>query len=189
MYPERFREFLRESLEPSPSAAPPPGDRLAAVLVPLIEVPEPTLVFTRRGEDLSRHPGEISFPGGLQHDEDAGLASTALRESHEELGILTDNVDVLGALEPVHTVVSGILVVPFVGALEVRPEFLPRAGEISEVLEFPVERLLDAEGKVEIERGGARFTTYAYEMDGSTIWGATGRMLHNFLEIVRKVRM
>lgn len=189
MYPERFRELLRDSLESSPSAVPPPGDRLAAVLVPLIDTPEPTLVFTRRRKDLSRHPGEISFPGGLQHEEDAGLAFTALRESQEELGIVKDDVDMLGALEPVHTVVSGILVVPFVGALEERPEFLPSAGEISEVLEFPVERLLEAEGTVEIERGGARFSTYAYEMDGSTIWGATGRMLHNFLEVVRKARM
>ena len=186
MYPERLREFLRSSLEPSPAAEPPPGDRLAAVLVPLIEAPEPALVFTRRNEDLSRHPGEISFPGGLQNDEDDELSSTALRETTEELGISTASVDVLGALEPVHTVVSGILVVPFVGALQERPAFAPSEGEIAEVLEFPLERLLGAESEIEMERGGERFPTFAYELDGHVIWGATGRMLHGFLEVVRK---
>ncbi len=180
------RVSLRAALEQVPSPVPPPGDRLAAVLLPLIEGDEPSIVFTRRHDDLPRHPGEISFPGGLPDPGDPGLSDTALRETREELGIQPGDVDVLGALEPVHTTVSGILVVPFVGALAERPEIAPNEGEIAEVLEYPVRRLAGSETELEMERGGRRFRTYVFDMDGNAIWGATARILHGFLELARK---
>src|SRR5512134_3862906 len=112
---------LRASLDPDPVVEVAPGDRLAGVLLPLIDGTEPSLVFTKRSEDLSRHRGEISFPGGLGHDEDDSVERTALRETQEEVGIDPDAIEVLGALEPVHTFVTGILIVPFVGLLAERP--------------------------------------------------------------------
>src|SRR5688572_10709555 len=136
---------LRSSLDPDPVVEVAPGDRLAGVLLPLIDGEEPSMVFTKRSEDLSRHRGEISFPGGLQHDEDDTVEQTALRETLEEVGVDPADVEVLGSLPPIHTYVTGILVVPFVGLFAQRPVIVPDPGEIAEVLEYPLHRLVDLE--------------------------------------------
>ena len=78
---------LAPALDPAPSPRPGPGDRLAAVLALVAGADEPELVFTERAAMLSRHAGEISFPGGLQDPDDADLAATALRETREEIGV------------------------------------------------------------------------------------------------------
>ncbi|MGZ4113952.1 MAG: NUDIX hydrolase [Actinomycetota bacterium] len=176
---------LRTSLVGDPSPVPPPDTRLAGVLVPLVLGERPSAVFTRRTEHLSRHAGEISFPGGLRHDEDGDLRATALRETQEELGLDPAAVDVLGTLPPVHTFVSGILIVPFVGALSERPAFWPNDAEIAEVLEFSLDELVRAESLVEFPREGRVYRGYAYEMPNATIWGATARILHDLLEAMR----
>jgi 8-oxo-dGTP pyrophosphatase MutT (NUDIX family) len=180
------REGLRSALDHDPSPEPPPGARLAGVLVPLVGRTEPSLIFTRRTEDLSRHAGEISFPGGLQHGEDVSLAETALRETEEELGIGRDEVEVLGALPAVLTFVSAILIVPFVGLIE-RPRLSPNAAEIAEVLEYQLGDLAAAEGTVEFAQGDHVYRGFAYEMDANTIWGATARILHDLLDLLRRV--
>jgi 8-oxo-dGTP pyrophosphatase MutT (NUDIX family) len=181
-----LRSALRATLEPDPRPEPAPGDRLAAVLAPLIASPEPSLVFTVRARDLSRHAGEISFPGGLQ---DAGetLVETALREAHEEIGLDPSLPDVLGALPSVHTHVSGILVVPFVGVLDKAPDLTASEAEIEDVLTFEVVRLAAAETARSYPRGdGTTWHGWAYELDGHTVWGATGWMLHTLLERIRR---
>lgn len=184
MYRTDLSERLVAALDPQPDHRPAPGDRLAAVLVPVIDAR--SVVFTKRSEALRRHPGEISFPGGIRHDEDTTIADTALRETQEELGIDPDAVRVLGALPPVHTFVSGILVVPFVGLLAGRPRYRPNRGEIAEVLEYGLVELAAAETDVEWVRDGARYRGYAYEMGRNTIWGATARILHSLLELVSR---
>jgi 8-oxo-dGTP pyrophosphatase MutT (NUDIX family) len=184
MYPTDLSERLGAALDPDPAHRPDPGDRLAGVLVPLIG--GRSLVFTRRSESLRRHPGEISFPGGLQHDEDATIADTALRETREELGIERDEVEVLGALPPVHTFVSGILIVPVVGLLAGRPAYRPNRGEIAEVLEYGLDELAAAETDVEWRRAEGVYRGHAYQMGPNAIWGATARILHSLLELVRE---
>ena len=94
-----LRTALRAALDQDPSPSPDPRDRLAAVLAPLIEGPEASLVFTVRSSDLSRHAGEISFPGGLQ-DPGETLSETALREAFEEIGLEPRSTDLVGALPP-----------------------------------------------------------------------------------------
>ncbi len=179
---QELRTWLASALVPAPRAAPPSGTWLAAVLVPIVtEDDEPSVIFTRRTQDLPRHPGEISFPGGLEHAGDAGLLDTALRETEEELGLARQAVDVVGALEAVHTTVSGILIVPFVGMLETRPVLRPNAAEIAQVLEYPLRELALAEAPVRHARGDRVDRGFAYEMDGATIWGATARILHSLL--------
>jgi hypothetical protein len=84
----------------------------------------------------------------------------------------------------VHTFVSSILIVPFVGLLDGRPRFRPNQGEIDEVLEYPLEALARAETDVEWARDGAVYRGYAYEMGEHTIWGATAKILHTFLEAI-----
>ena len=119
------------------------------------------------------------------HDEGETLAETALRESFEEIGLEPASVDLLGALPAVHTVVSGILVVPFVGMVEGPPVYTVSDAEIAAVLTLPVARLAAAETVVEHERGDGRvWRGWAYEVDGRTVWGATGVMLHALLQIV-----
>ncbi|HEV8564542.1 MAG TPA: CoA pyrophosphatase, partial [Actinomycetota bacterium] len=139
-----------------------------------------------RSSILSRHAGEISFPGGLQ-DPGESLAETALREAYEEIGLDPALPHLLGALPPVHTTVSGILVVPFVGVLHELPVLTPSDREIEEVLVFSIARLAEVEAEVEYELAGGRaWRGWVYELAGATVWGATGRMLHDLLEVVRK---
>lgn len=180
------RARLREVLDPDPAPEPAEGDRLAAVLAPLVLAPEPALIFTERAAELSRHAGEVSFPGGLQ-DPGETLVETALREVQEEIGLDPSLPDLVGALPPVHTTVSGILVVPFLGMLDRMPSLTVSDGEIAEVLTVPVARLADLERPMELARpGGGTWHGWAYELEGHTIWGATGWMLHGLLELLRK---
>jgi hypothetical protein len=86
----------------------------------------------------------------------------------------------------VHTTVSGILIVPFVGLLPSRPTLTPSADEIAEVLEYPLERLVAAEAEVQFPRGDRIYRGYAYEIHGRTIWGATARILHSMIEILEE---
>jgi 8-oxo-dGTP pyrophosphatase MutT (NUDIX family) len=176
---------LRARLDADPEPVPPPDTRLAGVLVPVIGGARPSAVFTRRTEHLSRHAGEISFPGGLRHDDDEDLLATALRETEEELGLDPDAVEVLGPLPAVHTFVSAILIVPFVGALAERPVFRPSEAEIAEVLEIGLDELDRAEALVDFPREGHVYRGYAYEMPNATIWGATARILHDLLDAMR----
>jgi CoA pyrophosphatase len=186
-----LRESLRAVLDPEPDPVARPGDRLAAVLALLIEDPEPSLLFTERSKELRRHPGEVSFPGGLHEAGDVDLAHTALRETHEEIGLDGSAADMLGALPPVHTSVSGILVTPFVGAIRTLPTLGVSDGEIVRVLTVPIATLASREvERVYADRANARssggWTGYVYDVDDATIWGATGWMLHSFLDICRR---
>lgn len=184
MYRSDVRARLEGLLEADPAPVPGPDDRLAGVLLPLLDGER--LVFTRRTEHLSRHPGEISFPGGLANDDDASLAVTALRETEEELGLPRDDVEILGALPPVHTFVSAIVIVPFVGVILDEPAFAPNADEIAEVLSYPLEDLDAAETTVEWPRDGHVYRGFAYPMrDGNTIWGATAMILNEMIELLR----
>ena len=184
MDPHRLRDRLRAILDPAPSFVLPPRTSAAAVLVPVLwAAPELRVVFTKRTDTLSRHAGEISFPGGLA-DPGEELAATALREAQEELGLAPSDVELVGSLPPVHTHVTGILIVPFVGFLWEDPRFTPNADEIAGVLEFPLATLIGAGRLQEFRYDGRRFETHLYEMDGGVIWGATGLILASFIEAV-----
>jgi hypothetical protein len=93
-------------------------------------------------------------------------------------------VELLGAFEPVHTRVTGVLIVPFVGLLWRDPRYTPNADEIAEVLEFPLADLFAAAEVREFEHEGRWFQTNVFDMDGTVIWGATGRILQTFLDLL-----
>ena len=179
-------DALRGLLDP-----PTPDPRLedgvpAAVLVPVIDAPRPRLLLTKRAETVRDHRGEISFPGGVRHREDPDLLATALRETEEELGIPARAVEILGRLAPTPTIVTGYVIVPFVGLLAEVPPLSPSPVEIAEVLEMELGTL----ARVEREAGrsdpsGVFRTWFAYEVGGHTVWGATGRIVHGFLESLR----
>jgi 8-oxo-dGTP pyrophosphatase MutT (NUDIX family) len=180
-----LQEVLTSALDPAPAYAPATGDRLAAVLAPLVESPDPSLIFTVRSDALSRHPGEISFPGGLV-DEGETPADAARREAFEEIGLDPTLPRLVGALPPVHTYVSAILVIPFVGLLGAPPDLFAAEAEIKEILRVPLAGLAAVEEPMELPRGdGTVWQGWAYPVDDHTIWGATGLMVHTFLDVLR----
>lgn len=116
------------------------------------------------------------------HDEDPDLLATALRETEEELGVGADGLEVLGALPPVHTVVTGYVILPFVALLRDGQELDPSPVEIAEVIELRIDDLLEVEEEVRLE---GRQAWFAYTVDGHTVWGATGRIVNSFLEALK----
>lgn len=145
------------------------------------------LLFTRRTETLSSHKGQIAFPGGRADVTDADLAATALRETWEEIGIAPADVTIFGRLDDVITN-SGYRVAPFVGRLERVPyPFVPSPTEVAAILEVPVAHLLDpATLKPESrEVGGQIAWMPAYWWEGQRIWGATARMVQEFIALLR----
>ena len=179
-----IRDRLLPVLDPAPSVPTMADTRPAAVLIPVLAAaPEVRLVFTERTMDLSRHAGEISFPGGLV-DPGETAAEAALREAREELGIAASEVELLGALGPVHTRVTGVLIVPFVGLLWTDPQLTPNEAEIAEVLEFPLRELMERQREEDFVYAGRSYTTDVFDMDGHVIWGATGHILRQFLALL-----
>jgi 8-oxo-dGTP pyrophosphatase MutT (NUDIX family) len=158
------------------------GGKEAAVLVPLYADAAGAVhaVFTRRRDDLSRHPGEISFPGG-HRDADEELVDTALREAHEEIGLAPEAVDVVGALQPVGTFVTDYAIYPFVGVLEAPPDWIVADTEVAEVLELPLEAVRAAHGVRRLVRRGIPIRTDTYEVGPHLIWGATARIVADLL--------
>jgi 8-oxo-dGTP pyrophosphatase MutT (NUDIX family) len=184
--PTLIRQRLTGALVPAPRVSPLPDSAPAAVLVPVLTASDQArLVFTERTHTLSRHAGEISFPGGLV-DPGEDPAEAALREAEEELGLAPAEVELLGSLPLVHTHVTGVLIVPFVGLLRRDPAFTPNAAEIAQVLEYSVADLVARRREREFEHEGRTFFTDVFDMDGHVIWGATARILRTFIDAVEE---
>ncbi len=145
---------------------------------------EPGLVFTERRADLRRHAGEISFPGGRRDDGDPDLTATALREAHEEIGLDPARVEIGEALPPTTTFVTGYLIHPFVGRIPHPGELAlkPNPEEVETVLTFSLDVLRDAYEIRRLVRRGVPLHTPTYEVEGNLIWGATARILSDFLD-------
>ncbi|HLB38931.1 MAG TPA: CoA pyrophosphatase [Actinomycetota bacterium] len=178
---------LAPHLEVDPRPEPAPGDRLAAVLAVVIDDADPAVLLTERAANMSRHAGEMSFPGGLQDPADADLRATALRETHEEIGVDPGQLSVIGALPPIHTFVSAILVTPFVATVPRMPDLAISGGEIARVLTAPIRRLSAAEEQrvLRDDREGV-WRGWWYELPDATVWGATGSMVHALLALIRR---
>ena len=158
-----------------------PGTKDAAVLVPLHGDPL-TAVFTERRDDLRRHAGEISFPGGRQDEPDEDLRMTALREAEEEIGLPASEVELVGALPPVGTFVTGYRIYPFVGLIRSGHEWRPQETEVAQVLEFSLRDLAAGHEMKRLVRKGVPIKTPTYTVDGHLVWGATGRIVQSLLE-------
>jgi 8-oxo-dGTP pyrophosphatase MutT (NUDIX family) len=155
----------------------------AAVLVALFcQHGQPTAIFTRRQDDLRRHAGEISFPGGRYDESDRDLSITALREAEEEIGLPRDAVQIVGALQPTPTIATGYAVYPFVGLIEPGRAWTPSAGEVAEVLEIRLQALVDGYARRRLIRRGLPIRTDTYQVDNHLIWGATARILADLLD-------
>ena len=168
----------RDDAVPSPSGLP---RRRAAVLCPLIRRDSGlSVMLTMRSAHLKVHAGQISFPGGKIDARDPSPLAAALREADEEIGLPTESVDILGALDPYDTS-TGFVVTPFVGSVQPGFRPVPNEGEVAEVFEVPFDFLMDLDNHERIERVHEGRNRRFYQMiyGKYRIWGATAGMLRN----------
>jgi len=162
----------------------------AAVLLPIYyKQGQYYLLFTKRTETVKEHKGEISFPGGAYQEGDGTLVNTALRECAEEISLMADEVEVLGELDDIVTATSGYIVSPFVGFIPWPRALKVDQRETEEVIEVPISALLD-KGCLREETkiiDGEAVNLYFYHYQGRVIWGATARILNQFLDIFAQV--
>jgi 8-oxo-dGTP pyrophosphatase MutT (NUDIX family) len=160
------------------------GRTQSAVLVPLFDDEGWHAVFTKRRDDLKRHAGEISFPGGRRDDTDADLLHTALREAHEEIGLESDAVQIIGALPPTPTFVTNYAIYPFVGRIAAGTAWTLQPEEVDRVLELRLDDVRAGYARKRLVRRGIAFRTDTYTVGDDLIWGATGRIVADLLERV-----
>ena len=169
-----------------PSYLPLEDFRSSAVLVPLIRMPRGfSVLYTQRSDRVRDHKNQISFPGGVREKQDKNLIHTALRESKEEIGLLPENVSVLGRLRDLYTP-TGYRITPFVGCINAPVPFRPNPHEIKEILQVPLKHLLNPRNNrwQRAEFYGPRFDLPYFRYGNHTIWGATGRITHELLTLI-----
>ncbi len=159
----------------------------SAVLMPIfLKEEELYIIFTKRTSKVKDHKGQISFPGGKYSKSDLNLLSTALRECQEEIGVEKRHIKILGELDDIITV-TGYLISPYVGVIPYPYRFKTSVNEVEDIIEVPVSALLnDKSFRVErsIKINGKSFPVYYFFYQGHIIWGATARILKQFLELV-----
>jgi len=161
----------------------------SAVLILLYpKAGEDYIVFMRRTDTVAHHKGQISFPGGGYEPADRDLTHTALREANEELGIDPARIEVLSVMPDVYARVSFFVITPVIARLKPGDEggltFRPNSEEVAEVIEVPLRALLDPSlHRTELRtRDNITYHLHFYTYGPYEIWGATGRIIHEFLK-------
>ncbi len=160
----------------------------AAVLVPLVDRPEGLMVLlTERASQLSKHAAQIAFPGGRLDATDADVASAALREAHEEIGLDRDRVQVFGYL-PDHVVITGYRVTPVLSLVTPPFTLTLNPAEVANVFEMPLRHVFDrANHKARLRRvGDEDVLLYDIPWQGQNVWGATAGMLLTLVRMVEE---
>lgn len=157
----------------------------AAVLVPLFWRDDRLhVLFTKRTDKVSTHKSQISFPGGRTEPADENLAATALRESWEEIGLRPQDVKLLGALDDTVTL-RAMRITPFVGVIPYPYPFRVHADEVDYLIEVPLADFLDP-ARLRVEElpypDGTTHAVYFYTMGDEVIWGATARIVKEWLD-------
>lgn len=156
----------------------------AAVLVPLMKNSGyHSLLFTKRQKELKNHPGQISFPGGLFEESDIDLKGTILREAWEELGIIKSDITILGELDD-YASSTGYLISSFVGTIPYPYNFKINRNEVSDIIIAPLEELKKSPKIGYVIKNSKPDPVYYYELPDHVVWGATARIIKNFIEIL-----
>lgn len=161
----------------------------SAVMLFLYEKKEEVyLVFTQRHEYKGAHSGQISFPGGKKDPEDESILYTAVRETHEEIGIVVPVENVINSLTWLYVPPSNFVIYPFIAFYEGEPKFEKEEKEVKEILEFRLKDLIDERNQKEyIYENNAlkiKFSSPSYQISQKVIWGATAMILSEFLSII-----
>jgi 8-oxo-dGTP pyrophosphatase MutT (NUDIX family) len=172
---------LRDCLEPLPESPPAAVNdtTLACVLAPLFidESGEIGIWLVKKSAALRRHGGQVALPGGKVDPEDSSLLATALRETHEEIGIASPSIRVLGAL-PSFPTSTGFFVIPFVGFLPEPVELTPDQSEITRVFRAPLLPFAAVGEQREVKVQSWAWRVPSYAIEGEIVWGATAAILH-----------
>lgn len=157
----------------------------AAILIPVLDGSgTPPLLFTKRADHLGEHPGQMSFPGGGAEPRDDDLRATALRECHEEIGLRREEVTLVGRLDDIQTI-TDYVVTPYVGRVPDRA-YTPDQREVAEVVHLGLEGLIEPSNYDAETRSPPRLgevTVPYFRTQGYTVWGATARILTQFLQV------
>ena len=160
-------------------------EREAAVLAPVVTRSDGEyLLFTKRDDHLGEHPGQMSFPGGGREPSDDDLQATAKREAREEIGLRPSEAEVVGRLDDIRTI-TNYAVRPFVARVPDR-EYTPDEREVAEIAVLPLSALTDLDNYESERRDHPHYgeiRIHFFHVDGYTVWGATGRMLVQLLEL------
>jgi 8-oxo-dGTP pyrophosphatase MutT (NUDIX family) len=157
----------------------------AAVLLPVVCHPdEVTLLFTERTSHLKHHAGQISFPGGKKDHRDPNLLFTAIRETHEEIGLKVSPNQIIGNL-PAYRTISAFEVFPFIGLIDPDPLLKPNQNEVASTFEIPITFLLNKNNHFThwFERSKQRWPVYFIHWQDKQIWGATAAFIRNLANI------
>ncbi len=157
----------------------------AAVLLLLYEKGgTPYILLTKRTDNVARHKGQISFPGGSRDSKDPSLTATALREAFEEVGIRPEDVEILGILDDCITATSNFVITPVVGFLHYPPDIVTNPGEVEEAIEIPLAFFQRAVEEQSVSHdNGSRIPYPEYLYGDYVIWGATAQILEQFLTL------
>jgi 8-oxo-dGTP pyrophosphatase MutT (NUDIX family) len=147
------------------------------------------LLLMRRANTVEYHKGEVSFPGGVVDERDDNLEDTAKRETFEEIGVREEDIEMLGQLDDMTTITSQFIVHPFVGILPFPYEFRINRKEVDHLIEVPLSFFLDPSQPQPFSMyyNGETFETPAFIYKSSVIWGATERILENFISLIKPI--
>jgi 8-oxo-dGTP pyrophosphatase MutT (NUDIX family) len=154
--------------------------RASAVLIPLFyNQGQYHVLFTERSDEVNFHKGQVCFPGGTQEPSDSSLLQTALREIEEEIGLKAKNVEILGEFDDNVTLTSNYVISPFVAFIPHPYPLKADNKEIKEIFSVPLSFLMD--------EANFKQDSCAYEYEGHIIWGATARILKQFIDLLKSV--
>jgi 8-oxo-dGTP pyrophosphatase MutT (NUDIX family) len=152
--------------------------KASAVLIPIFcNQGQYHILFAERSDAVAFHKGQVCFPGGSREPSDSSLLETALRESQEEIDLQAEDIEILGELDDIVTLTSNYVISPFVAFVPYPYPFRVDVKEIKEIFSVPLLFLMD--------EANFRRDSYAYEYEGHIIWGATARILRQFIDLLK----
>ena len=172
---EQIKEILRHRKKEKIT-----GENLkaSAVLIPLFyNKGQYHVLFTERSDEVVFHKGQVCFPGGTREPSDSSLLQTALREAEEEIGLEAKDIEILGELDDILTFVTNYVISPFVGFLPYPHSLKTNGREVKGAFSVPLSFLMD--------EANFKQDSYAYEYEGHIIWGATARIVRQFIDLLK----
>ncbi|RIH63772.1 CoA pyrophosphatase [Mariniphaga sediminis] len=153
----------------------------SVLLLLFSENEELIICLIKRPVTMKYHAGQVAFPGGRIEPGETAM-ETALRETHEEIGIKPERIEILGALSELFVDVSGFLIRPFVGWLKEKPRFSINEAEVEKIILFPLLKYRDALEETELETVSGVLRVPCFRFEGEIIWGATAMILSEFFD-------